>query len=596
MCGIASIFSYHKDRAHISREELVRMRESMALRGPDAHGLWMSDENEIGMAHRRLSIIDLSDSGSQPMMLDGGRYRIVFNGEIYNYQSLRDELKAKGRKFHSTSDTEVLLHLYAEFGKSMVDHLRGMFAFAIWDEKRHGVFLARDHFGIKPLYYHDDGTIFRCASQVKALLAGGGIRRDVEPAGHVGFFLWGCVPEPYTLYRGIFSLPAGHSMWVDEQGPRTPHCYFDVAEELSNFNLQFPSDMPMLATFQNALRDSMRHHLIADVPVGVFLSSGVDSGTLTALASETTPHINAITLAFKEYAGKAQDETPLARKIAERYQCNHHVEQITRQDFDRELPKILAAMDQPTTDGVNTYFVARAAANAGMKVALSGLGGDELLGGYPGFRQIPKLLSLVKAPSKVPGFGPLFRRMSGPVLKRMTSPKYAGLFEYGGSYGGAYLMRRSLFMPWELPEVLDTDLALEGWEALQPVIRMDNLVSVVSTSHAKISVLELTYYMRNMLLRDSDWAGMAHSLEIRTPLVDVNLFRAIAPYLVGAEQVPSKLNMAQTPAKVLPDAIVNRPKTGFSIPVQTWLDAEVGGEHMRGLRGWAKFVFSRLAT
>ncbi len=591
MCGIAAIFSYHVDASRVDQEELTRIRERMCPRGSDGTGIWMSARGTIGLAHRRLSIIDLSDSASQPMQIHNGRYRIVFNGEIYNYQVLRQELEGGGCKFQSTSDTEVLLHLYAKRGADMVHVLRGMFSFAIWDENKHGLFLARDHFGIKPLYLHDDGKTFRCASQVKALLAGSGIKQEIEPAGHVGFFLWGSVPEPFTLYRDIFALPAGHTLWVDENGPRAPQRFFDVADELACAADQPPPTRPIQEVMADTLRDSMHHHLIADVPVGVFLSSGVDSGTLTALASEQTPHINAITLGFAEYAGSEQDETPLARGFAERYGCNHHIEQITRRDFEQELPRILSAMDQPTTDGVNTYFVARAAANAGLKVALSGVGGDELLGGYPGFSQIPKLVKLARIPATLPGFGKGFRLLSAPLLKHMISPKYAGIFEYGGSYGGAYLLRRGLFMPWELPGILDHDLIREGWETLQPMIRMDDEVAALPTLHAKISTLELTHYMRNTLLRDSDWAGMAHSLEIRTPLVDIGLFRALVPYMVREGNLPSKQDMAQTPIYPLPDEIINRKKTGDSIPVQAWIESAGQTHRQRGLRGWALRVY-----
>jgi len=253
-------------------------------------------------------------------------------------------------------------------------------------------------------------------------------------------------------------------------------------------------------------------------------------------------------------------------------------------------------MDQPTTDGVNTYFVARAAANAGLKVALSGLGGDELLGGYPGFRQIPKLVARARLAAALPGFGKGFRWLSAPLLKRMTSPKYAGLFEYGGSYGGAYLLRRSLFMPWELPKLLDPDLVRDGWQTLQPVLRMDDEIASLKSPHAKISALELTRYMRNTLLRDSDWAGMAHSLEIRTPLIDVDLFRALSPYLVSGASIPSKQDMAQTPVLPLPDTVVDRPKTGFSIPVQQWIESAGATEHRRGLRGWAMRVYGQFET
>jgi len=233
MCGIAGIFAYGASAPPVDQEELLRIREHMINRGPDGAGLWISPDRRVGLAHRRLAIIDLSQTGAQPMATADGRYRITFNGEIYNYRELKKELQAKGYVFHSNSDTEVLLHLYADRGEDMVHALRGMYAFALWDERKKGMFLARDPFGIKPLYYADDGTAIRVASQVKALLAGGAIDTTIEPAGHVGFFLWGHVPEPYTLYKGIRALPAGTSLWIDASGPKPSRQFFNVTEELA---------------------------------------------------------------------------------------------------------------------------------------------------------------------------------------------------------------------------------------------------------------------------------------------------------------------------------------------------------------------------
>ena len=309
--------------------------------------------------------------------------------------------------------------------------------------------------------------------------------------------------------------------------------------------------------------------------------------------SEQTHHINAVTLGFKEYEGTEQDEVSLAIKVAKYYGCRHHIERITRKDFDNELPCILEAMDQPSIDGVNTYFVAKAAAQTGLKVSLSGLGGDELLGGYPGFRQISKLVSVTRIPAAFSGIGKMFRIFSAALLKRITSPKYASLFEYGGSYGGAYFLRRSLFMPWELPKILDPDMVREGWETLQPVIRMDDMAAPLSTAHAKISALELTRYMRNTLLRDADWAGMAHSLEIRVPLVDIDVFRTLAPYIVSKDENPSKQDMVTVPSNPLPNEVINRSKTGFSIPVNQWISSMGDSYRQRGLRGWARFVYDK---
>lgn len=586
MCGLAAIFSYRGNGQRVDQTALLKMREAMFARGPDGGGLWLSQDKSVGLAHRRLAILDLTERGAQPMSISEGKLRIVFNGEIYNYRQLRERLQARGHQFRSDSDTEVLLYAWREYGQDMVDHLRGMFAFVIWDEEKQGIFLARDHFGIKPLYYHDDGTTLRVASQVKAILAGGGIDEQPEPAGHIGFFLWGCVPEPYTLYRNLFSLRAGHTLWLDRSGRQTSHKYFDVAEELGKA-AAIPANRHTLEILKEALRDSVKQHLIADVPIGVFLSAGLDSATLTALASDDINRLHAITLGFDEYRGRPDDEAPLAREIAVHYGCAHHVAYISRDDFDRELPAILDAMDQPSIDGVNTYFVARAARRAGLKVVLSGVGGDELLGGYPSFRQIPALVSRLKPFAQMPGIGRFMRVVAAPLVKPFTSPKFAGLFEYGGSYGGAYLLRRGLFMPWELPQFLDGEFVRDGWATLQPLVRLDEWLKPVGTPHAKVVAMEISLYMRNMLLRDSDWAGMAHSVEIRTPMVDIALFRALAPYLSYPSAPPAKRHLVGVPKRPLPDAIVNRPKTGFCIPLHEWLGAKEGVGAPRGLRGWS---------
>jgi len=269
----------------------------------------------------------------------------------------------------------------------------------------------------------------------------------------------------------------------------------------------------------------VRYHLVADVPVGFFLSSGVDSTTMTVLAREAgAEELRTVTLAFDEYRGKAEDEVPLAEKVARRLGALHEARRVGRDDFESEYPRILSALDQPTIDGINTYFVSRAAAEAGLKVAISGLGGDELFGGYPSFKEIPNTVRWLRPFSLLPGLGKTFRVVSAPVLKRCTSPKYAGLLEYGGSYGGAYLLRRGLYMPWELPEFLDGDLVREGWEELKILTRLEDTANGIRSPHAKVCAMEMAWYMRSQLLRDSDWAGMAHGLEIRVPYIDVRLF------------------------------------------------------------------------
>lgn len=593
MCGIAGIYAYGDQTPGIDKDELLSIRDHMIRRGPDGCGEWYSPDGRIGLAHRRLAIIDLSEGAAQPMASADGRFVISFNGEIYNYQKLKARLEAKGYIFRSTSDTEVILHLYAEMGTDMLQDLRGMYAFSIWDVRDRSLFLARDPFGIKPLYYANNGNTFRFASQVKALLAGGQIDTNPEPAGHVGFFLWGHVPDPYTMYKGIKALPAGSWMKVS-QDRMTVQQFSSISDLLlsAEHSLQTSTGTKQRHHLREALLDSVRHHLVADVPVGLFLSSGLDSTTLTALAVEIAPdRLQTITLGFNEYLNTRDDEVPLAELAARHYGTLHRTIRVMKRDFQDDYTRILESMDQPTTDGVNSYFVCKAAAQAGLKVALSGLGGDELFGSYPSFKQIPRLVNRTRPFTVIPGLGKGFRLLSTPILKHFTSPKYAGLLEYGSSYGGGYLLRRGMFMPWELPDLLDGDLVREGLLELHPLLRLEETVQGIKNEHLKISALEMTWYMRNQLLRDSDWASMAHSLEVRVPLVDLDLLRSVAP-LFCAEHRPDKRDMAMSPLNQLPEAILDKKKGGFIVPVREWLMEDDSSVNLRGLRGWTRKVYA----
>ena len=590
MCGIAATFCY--GGGQVDRAALQRARDCMQARGPDASGYWEAGDRRVALAHRRLSIIDLSDRGAQPMANGDGSLRVIYNGEIYNYQSLRDDLEDKGYRFQSDTDTEVLLHLYAEKGREMVHDLRGMYAFALYDETREGLLMARDPHGIKPLYYADDGRALHLASQVQALRGIGTVETSKNPAGHVGFFLWGHVPEPHTLYEDIRALPAGHTCWVDRQnGVQAPRAFASVPESLRRADTASNGEPPRPA-LREALLDSVKHHLIADVDIGLFLSAGLDSATLTALASEVRGGIKTVTLGFEEFRGTPNDEVPGAERIASHYGTDHETVWVRQSDFAAAHDDFLAAMDQPTIDGANSYFVSRAAREAGLKVALSGLGGDELFGGYPSFSQIPRVVSAV---GSVPGaavVGKGVRAVTAPVIEQMTSPKYAGLLEYGGDYGGAYLLRRGLYMPWELPDVLNPDLVREGWEMLQPRVRLQETVDGIQNKHLRVAALESSWYMRNQLLRDTDWASMTHSLEIRTPLVDWNLLQRVAPLV--ARHGLTKQDMARTPDTPLPEDLLDRPKSGFFVPMREWLLSDRPEyASARGLRGWAQYVYDR---
>lgn len=601
MCGIAGIFAYRYGSPEPDRDEMRRIRDHMEARGPDGAGEWFSEDGSVVLGHRRLSIIDLSDRGAQPMVSQDGKLVISFNGEIYNYKVLRKDLERKGHSFLSDSDTEVLLHLYAEKGEAMVHDIRGMFAFALWDTDKHSLLLVRDPYGIKPLYYSDDGYTLRLASQVRAIIAGGRVSRGLEPGGVVGFYLFGSVPEPYTIYHEIRAVPAGSYVWVNSTGPTLPKQYFSIAQvwvdaEADDTCLNNPQER-----VREALLDSIQHHMVADVPVGAFLSAGVDSGTLVGLMSDAlyekkfSPRgdsrqrrgnynnnsIQTITLAFEEFKNKHVNEAPLAEKIANRYATRHTERVVTQTEFHEDLPKILETMDQPSIDGINTWFVSKAAKELDLKVAISGLGGDELFGGYPSFRDIPRWVGLFGIPSKIPLLGDVFRfgyqamqvffHSLAPNYS-VFSPKAAGVLKYGGTYPGAYMLRRGLFMPWELDKFMDRELLFEGLRRLHPLNHIGSAMQPCpSTAFGKVAALESSLYMRNQLLRDADWAGMAHSLEIRLPLVDAWLLRAVAPVLVSFQALNGKRLLGESPMQSLPEEVMSRSKTGFTTPIGEWI-------------------------
>lgn len=610
MCGIAGFFEY-QNRGHApSAEQLLAVRDAMVHRGPDGSGLWMATNGRAGLAHRRLSILDVSENGSQPMFTADGQLAIIFNGEIYNFNALRDKMLDKGYRFRSTGDTEVLLALYREYGEEMLLQLRGMFAFAIYDLKQRSMLLARDPLGIKPLYFSQSQGVVTFASQVKALLHSPAIDRTPDAAARAGFYLWGTVPEPYTLYRGIRSLPAGHCMTLrqDNSEPRT-RCYAHLVDELADGTTrsQYPTTRSDKIILHDALRETIEQHMVSDVPVAVFLSAGLDSSTMLALMSELRDvQIRSLSLGFDTMRNTSLDETPIAETLARIYGAEHRSYFVGRETFQQERMNLLHAMDQPTVDGVNTYFVSRMSKQAGFKVALSGLGGDELFAGYPSYRQVPRIVESLSTVGSMPVLGKVWRVVTAQTMKRMTSPKYAGLIEYGGSYPGAYLLRRGLYMPWELPTVMDPDMAAQGLRELHPLLSMEEMLRPFEYMHGpqasrlRVTALEMSMYLRQQLLRDADWAGMAHSVEIRTPFVDFKLLHDLAPLLAGPNP-PGKQQMAASPAHALPREVLARPKTGFSVPVREWLmnggaAPEAGRPMERGLRGWSRLILDHFLS
>ena len=588
MCGLAGAFYYSSPSDEINAAGLYSMGSFMSKRGPDASGSWVHKNNHVGLTHRRLSIIDLSINGNQPMFLNGEEIAIVFNGEIYNYHELRENLINKGFKFLTNTDTEVLLHLYHKYGVSMLKHLRGMFSFAIWDDRDGSLFIARDHFGIKPLYFYDDGKKIIFSSQVKSLLSyAGGIDISPDPSGYVGFLLLGSVPDPHTLYKKIRALPAASYLLI-KSGIVTQREYWALKDLLLSQDNSNNSNNSI--SISNYIEESVSAHLISDVPLGVFLSGGLDSSIISSICALKSQLISGVTVGFTEYLKTNYDEVPPASKIARFLNMNHMVRYQNLSDFTKIKKQLLFDMDQPTIDGINTYFVSSMAKELGMKAALSGIGADEWFGGYSSFSDLPKLVMM-------PKLNWLSHDCSIMVkcIPKTWSPKYASLLEYCGSWSGSYLLKRGLFLPWELYKFLDKEFVDEGLANLALVDRLEDTVSGLKNAALKTTALELTWYMRNQLLRDADWAGMANSLEIRTPFVDIEL----AKKLMGTKKniaTKDKRILRKDFADYLPREVLCKKKTGFSVPISMWAARqEKNFDANCGARDWALEVLKQFA-
>jgi asparagine synthase (glutamine-hydrolysing) len=457
--------------------------------------------------------------------------------------------------------------------------------------------LARDPYGIKPLSYADDGGTIRMASQVRALAAGGNVSTQFDPAGAAGFFLRGTVPEPFTMYRAIRALPAGSYAYVDANGVREPIQYFSIAATLRDAveRDEHFTEEQRREIVHHAVLESVRYHMVADVPVGAFLSAGIDSTAVVALARESgATDLQTMTLRFEEYRGRVNDEAPLAALVARQYGVRHSIQELTLADFRAELPRIFAAMDQPTVDGLNSYFISKAAHDLGLKVAMSGAGGDELFGGYTSFRDIPRWMPFTRVLARIPKLGAAVHHINTALSKRSRhiSPKMGEIIRYGGSYAGAYLVKRGRFLASELPSLLGADIAAEGLTRLDLLNLIEREVTPdPGNAFARVAALESSLYLRNQLLRDMDWASMAHSLEVRVPLVDAHLLRKVAPALVTRRERGKQL-LAAAPRPPLPPEVRERRKTGFTLPIKEWLTQESTGPVEFGKRSWARKVYA----
>src|SRR3984893_11197997 len=569
------------------------MTAALRHRGPDEDGFLLNDPRAPGLAlgMRRLSVIDLP-GGHQPAWNEAKDVAVIFNGEIYNYRELRQRLVLLGHRFLTHSDTEVLVHAWEEWGEDCLTELRGMFAFALLDlRKRYAtaplLFLARDPLGIKPLYYTQTPDGFAFASEVRALLAGGATQKRISQDALTSYLLFGSVSEPVTLLEGVFSLPPGHRMllYVPERR-RTPRArpWWDPARSSAARDTQKPREFSSAAKrLRPLLEDAVQAHLVADVPVGLFLSSGLDSSAIAALAARTQPDLGSFTLAFP---GTPYDEAPLARVVAARCRTRHREVPLDGGAVLNRLDEALAALDQPTMDGINTYFVSWAAREVGLKVALSGLGGDELFAGYQTFRDTPKLQRLGLLSHFVPA---PFRRVSAPLIRTLASRnasadgarKASDAWTLPQALPHPYFFTRLLFPPSELsrltePQFRSSSVAADDatldptWLAwLERASDQANSAEAI----AGISWLDMRTYMVSTLLRDTDSVSMARSLEVRVPLLDTPLIEFMCALRDQARVQPGRPKALLRAALdgILPAEVLDQKKRTFTLPWEHWL-------------------------
>ncbi len=587
MCGIAGILG-RIDEAN--RAALARMEQAMAHRGPDGAGIWVGAPDARGhgclFAHRRLSILDLSTAADQPMIDRATGKVIVFNGEIYNYVALRDELVARGEVFDSSGDTAVMLRSLAVHGGDATKTFRGMFAFALWDDRTRELLLARDPHGIKPLYIArsrdpQGAWTLIFASEVRAILASGLLGRPQLDAVAVASVVWnGFVMGPGTAVLGVEGLFAGEQLRIRGDGSEHRQRYWS----LGRVGRPSQADADSLA---EALQESVRAHLVSDVPLGVFLSSGVDSSVIAHLAQRGSARpINTFTLAFEE---AAYNEGGYAQDIARAIGTQHREVMLTESRFIGGLERALEGLDQPTFDGLNSYFMSQAVREAGLTVALVGTGGDELFGGYTSFRHLPRFMRLARVAKHAPA---LTRELVAALAARATSrtsaavapqtkwAKLPAMIRAGDDLVALYQLAYALFLPEfqrdALAQASSMDVIVDGVPALMRARVREEIAgrSVLSA----ISVLEQRWFLGERLLRDSDVASMAVSLELRLPLVDSVVTEHVDRLPDELRYRPRKGLLREVGLAGLDPALFERPKVGFVLPLDRWIRAALGRE------------------
>lgn len=590
MCGISGVYFNQKKKKNELEGVISKMVQRQVDRGPDDSGIFIDVKNCIAFGHNRLSIIDLSKAGKQPMKF--GDLWITFNGEIYNFLELKNDLKKKGYKFKTKTDTEVILTLYSMYGKKSFSMLRGMFAFGLWDGKNKKLFLVKDRYGIKPLYYYSDNKQLVFSSTVKAITESGLVSVIKNPQAYIGFLLFGSVPLPLTTIKNIFAVPAGHYLEINTDGKQKLVEYYN--------SLDFFQEKRKI-TFDEAaenikilLNESINLHLISDAPLGVFLSGGLDSSAIAALSAKTLckggfgGKITTLSIIFNE---TEFSEQKYQRLVAQKIGSDHREIKITKSDFYDSFNEIFDAMDQPTINGVNTFFIAKAARQDGLKTVLSGLGADEIFLGYPHFRRA----AIFKKIQNLPKF-----LKNSLNLSFLFGDRYSKLSYFANDdVLSFYLGIRGLFNPQEAAKILDiNESEINNFicELNNSLITNYQLLITKFNPVDLLSYLELKFYLQNQLLKDTDFMSMRHSIEVRVPFLDHKLVEYVSslPPEIKIKSNANKPLLVEAMRDLLPQEIFNRLKMGFTFPFQEWLkeiDPDFNGGHWS--RFWAKKVLNK---
>jgi len=578
MCGICGVIGF--ENPSDATPSLHSMMRAMEHRGPDGNGMFIAPNAALGM--QRLSIIDLP-GGQQPIWNETATLAVVFNGEIYNFVELRRTLEAAGHVFRTQSDTEVIVHAYESWGENCVRHLRGMFAFAIVEMPQgptgrpHRIFLARDRMGIKPLYHATVKGKFFFASEVRALLASKCVPRQLSRSALSSYLLFGSVGEPMTLVDDVYSLPPGHCGYVSCDASAASFrsdAYWGIADVTKGKPAETREASPA-ARVRAALEDSVRCHLLADVPLGIFLSSGIDSTALAALASRQRSGIKTFTVIFPE---QEFSEAALARSTANHLGTEHSELLLSGDEMQSRIDEAIAAFDQPSVDGINTFFVSWAARQAGLKVALSGLGSDEIFGGYPTFSSTPRVARmmafarLLPSPLRAAG-GATFRSWAGRSAHPDALLKLAGAFSGPTDLPHSYSFTRTLFPPRSASQLLGSNPSGGNDPPWWCWMKAATDEAAQLDAFTAVSWLETRSYLVNTLLRDTDTMSMCHSLEVRVPFLDHALVELTLglPSAVKNRNKVRKALLIEALGDLLPKKIVSQTKRTFTLPWENWL-------------------------